>query len=99
MRVLGNTPDKQALLDVTIKGSRVVAASAVVPILPAYTVLLTFLLSVLVQEATLAEADAWLARALDGLRRDKPSDTTRPWHRWRVMLTTNALGLLTMQVR
>lgn len=99
VRVLGVTPDQQALLDVTIKGKTVVAASAVVPILPEYTPLLTFLLSVLVEQATLAEADAWLARALDSLRRDRPSSVTRPWHRWRVTLTTNQLGLLTVQVR
>lgn len=99
VRVLGKTRDDRALMDVTIKLDRVVVASAVVPILPEYTPLLTFLLAVLVKDATRDEADKWLARHLDKLRRDKPSETTQPWHQWRVSLTTNALGLLTMQVR
>lgn len=99
VRVLGKTPDEQALLDVTIKGSKVIAASAVVPIKPEYTPLLTFLLAVLVEQATRQEADAWLKRALDRLRRDRPSETIGPWHQWRVTLTTTTLGLLTMQVK
>lgn len=99
VRVLGSSADQAALVDLTIKGGRIVGASAVVPIRPEYTPMLTFLLAVLVEKATRSEADAWLARALNRLRRDRPSDTTAPWHRWRVTLTTNTLGLLTMQVR
>jgi hypothetical protein len=99
VRVLGNTADTAALMDLTIKGTRIVGASAVVPIQPEYTLLLTFLLAALVEQATLQEADAWLARGLNSLRNDRPSDTVRPWHGRRVILTTNALGLLTMQVR
>lgn len=98
-RVLGKTRDERALMDVTIKLERVIAASAVVPIQAEYTLLLTFLLAVLVEQATRQEADAWLARSLQRLRRDRPSETAAPWHQWRVILTTNALGLLTMQVR
>lgn len=99
VRVLGNSADQAALMDLTITGSRIVGASAVVPVRPEYTPMLTFLLAVLVQQATRQEADAWLARALNRLRRDRPSETTAPWHGWRVTLTTNTLGLLTMQVR
>lgn len=99
VRVLGTTPDQQALLDVTIRGAALIAASAVVPIKPEYTPILTFLLAVLVESATRSEADQWLARALDALRRDKPSEVTQPWHQWRVTLTTTAVGLLTVQVR
>lgn len=99
VRVLGKTADEQALLDVTIKGSKVIAASSVVPIKPEYTPMLTFLLVVLVERATRQEADAWLARALGRLRRDKPSETIGPWYQWRVTLTTTAIGLLTVQVR
>ena len=99
VRVLGNTADQQAILDVTIKGGKVVAASTVTPIRAEYTSMLVFLLAVLVEGATQQEADKWLARSLDKLRRDKPSQTTQPWHRWRVTLTTTTLGLLTMQVR
>lgn len=99
VRVLGKTPDEQALLDVTIRGSKLVAVSAVVPIKPEYTPLLTFLLAVLVESATREEADRWLARGLGALRKDRPSEVTRPWFGWRVTLMTNVLGLLTMQVR
>jgi hypothetical protein len=99
VRVLGVTKDEAALMDLTIRGERVRAASAVVPIKPEYTLLLTFLLAALVEKATLQEADAWLARALNRLRKDRPSETVAPWHGWRVILTTNTLGLLTMQVR
>lgn len=99
VRVLGSSADQAALMDLTIRGTKVIAASAVVPIRPEYTPMLTFLLAVLMEGAGRAEADAWLARALNRLRRDRPSDTTAPWHRWRVTLTTNSLGLLTMQVR
>lgn len=99
VRVLGKTRDDRALMDVTIKHERIIAASAVVPIQAEYTLLLTFLLTMLVEPATLVEADAWLARALNRLRKDRPSETGAPWHQWRVMLTTNTLGLLTMRVR
>lgn len=98
-RVLGTTADQQALLDVTIRGQSIVDASAVVPVKAEYTPLLVFLLTVLTLNATQQEADQWLARALDKLRRDKLSETTQPWYRWRVTLTTTALGLLTMKVR
>ncbi len=98
-RLLGATADQAALVDVTIRHSRVVAASAVLPIDAAYTAMLVWLLAVLVDTATRKEADAFLARALSRLRRDRPSETAAPWHRWRVILTTNTLGLLTMQVR
>lgn len=98
-RVLGKTADQQALMDMTIRGKNIIGASAVVPVRPEYTPILVFLLTVLVEQATQREADQWLARALDRLRRDKPSETTQPWHRWRVTLTTTALGLLTMKVR
>lgn len=99
VRVLGTTADQAALMDVTIRRGKVVKASAVVPVKPEYTPMLVFLLAVLVEKATRQEADAWLARALDRLRRDKPIETTRPWGNWRVTLTTTSLGLLTMQVR
>lgn len=99
VRVLGKTPDEQALIDVTIRGNKVIAASAVVPINPEYTPMLTFLLAMLVESATREEADRWLARGLGALRKDRPSEVTQPWHQWRVVLTTNALGLLTMGVR
>lgn len=99
VRVLGRSADQQALLDVTLRGDRVTAASTVTPIRAEYTPLLVFLLTVLVRDATPTEADAWLARALDRLRRDRPSETTAPWHQWRVTLTTTAIGVLTMQVR
>lgn len=99
VRVLGTTADQQALMDLTIRGRSIVAASTVMPVKPGYTPMLTFLLAVLVEKATREEADKWLARALDRLRRDKPSETTQPWHRWRVTLTTTSLGLLTMKVR
>lgn len=98
-RVLGKTPDEQALIDVTIRRDKVVAASAVVPIKPEYTPMLVFLLAVLVESATREEADRWLARGLAALRKDRPSEVTRPWHQWRVELATNVLGLLMMQVR
>lgn len=98
-RVLGVAADLQAVMDVTIKGRSIVGASAVVPVKPEYTPMLVFLLAVLVEKATREEADQWLARALDKLRRDKPSETTQPWHKWRVTLTTTSLGLLTMRVR
>jgi len=99
IRVLGSSADQQALVDMTIRGGRVIAASAIVPIKPEYTPLLTFLLAVLVEQATRQEADQWLARGLNRLRRDRPSETIAPWHQWRVTLTTTAIGLLTMQVR
>lgn len=99
VRVLGTTADQAALMDVTIRRGKVVKASAVVPVKPEYTPLLVFLLAVLVEQATRQEADQWLARALDRLKRDKPSNVTAPWHQWRITLTTTALGLLTMQVR
>jgi hypothetical protein len=99
VRVLGTTKDQAALIDVTIRGTRVTAASAIVPIRAEYTPLLTYLLAVLVETATLHEADAWLARGLNRLRRDGPSATIASWHQWRVTVTTNTLGLLTMQVR
>lgn len=99
VRVLGTSADQAALMDLTIRRGKVVKASAVVPVRPEYTPLLVFLLAVLVEQATRQEADAWLARALNRLRRDKPSETTAPWHQWRVTLTTTAIGLLTMQVR
>ena len=99
LRVLGTTADGAALMDITILRERIIAASTVVPIKAEYTPLLIFLLAALVKDATRDEADKWLARHLDKLRRDKPSDTIGPWHQWRVILTTNALGLLTMQVR
>jgi len=99
VRVLGNSTDQRALLDVTIKAGKVITASAVVPIKPEYTPLLTFLLAVLVESATRQEADAWLARGLGQLRKDRPSEVARPWHSWRVTLTTTTIGLLTMQGR
>lgn len=99
VRVLGTTADQAALMDLTIRRGKAVKASAVVPVRPEYTPLLVFLLAVLVEGATRQEADRWLARALDRLKRDKPSDVTAPWHQWRVTLTTTSLGLLTMQVR
>ena len=99
VRVLGNSADRNALLDVTIRHGAVIGASAVVPVAPEYTPLLTFLLAVLVKDATRPEADAWLARQLNKLRRDRPSVVAAPWHRWRVVLTTNQLGLLTVQVK
>lgn len=98
-RALGVSADQQALVDLTLKYDKLIGASAVVPVKAAYTPMLTFLLAALVQDATLPEADAWLARALNRLRRDKPSETIAPWHQWRVTLTTTSLGLLTMQVR
>jgi len=98
-RVLGNSADRQAIVDVTIRAGKVIAASAVVPIKPEYTPLLMFLLAVLVESATRQEADAWLARGLNRLRRDRSSAVVYPWHDWRVTLTTTAIGLLTMQVR
>lgn len=98
VRVLGSSADQQALLDVTIRGSKVIAASAAVPVRPEYTPMLTFLLAVLVESATRQEADAWLARGLNRLRRDRPSETIAPWHQWRVVLATTSLGLLTMQI-
>lgn len=99
VRVLGTTADQAALMDVTIRRGTVVKTSAVVPIKPEYTPMLVFLLAVLVEQAARQEADQWLARVLDKLKRDKPSDVTAPWHQWRVTLTTTAIGLLTMQVR
>lgn len=99
VRVLGASADEQALLDVTIRGSKLIAASAVVPIKPEYTPMLTFLLAVLVERATMQEADLWVARGLNALMRSRPSEVTRPWHQWHVTLTTTAIGLLTMQVR
>lgn len=99
VRVLGRTPGEQALLDVTIRGSKVIAASAVVPIKPEYTPMLTFLLAALIDQATRDEADLWTARALNALMRSRPSNVTRTWHQWRVTLTTTAVGVLTMQVR
>lgn len=104
VRVLGTTADQQALMDVTIRRGKVVRASAVVSSFqPAHMLVCTFLLAVLVEKATLPEADAWLSRALKRLRRDKPSEVTAPWHQWRVTLTTTTttttIGLLTMQVR
>lgn len=99
VRVLGSSANQAALVDLMIKGSRIVGASAVVPIRAEYTPLLTFLLAVLVEKATRQEADQWLARALGRLRKDRPSDTVQPWHGWKVVITTNTLGLLTMQVR
>lgn len=98
-RVLGKTADEQALMDVTMRNDKLVAASAVVPIKPEYTPMLVFLLAALVSDATMAEADQALARWLTKLRRDKPSETIAPWHQWRVTLATNRFGLLTMQVR
>lgn len=99
VRVLGTTADQQALMDLTIRRGTIIAASAVVPVKPEYTPMLVFLLVVLVEGATREETDKWLARALDKLRRDKPSQVTAPWHQWRITLTTTAIGLLTMQVR
>lgn len=99
VRVLGATADQAALMDVTIRNGKVIKASAVVPIRAEYTPMLTFLLAVLVENATRPEADAWLSRQLNRLRRDKPSEVSAPWHQWRVTLTTTALGLLTVQVR
>lgn len=99
VRVLGTTADQAALMDLTIRRGKVVKASAVVPVRAEYTPMLVFLLAVLVEGATREETDKWLARALDRLRRDKPSEVTAPWHQWRVTLTTTAIGLLTMQVR
>ena len=99
VRVLGTTADQQALMDVTVRRGKLVAASAVVPIRAEYTPMLTFLLAALVTDATRQEADAWLARQLNRLRRDRPSQVRAPWHQWWVVLTTNALGLLTVQVR
>lgn len=99
VRVLGTTADQQALMDVTIRHGKVVKASAVVPIKPEYTSMLVFLLAVLVEKATRPEADQWLARALDRLKRDKPSQVAVSWHQWRVTLTTTAIGLLAVQVR
>lgn len=99
VRVLGNSADKQALMDLTIRRGAIIGASAVVPVKAEYTPMLVFLLAVLVKDATRDEADKWLARALNRLRRDRPSTTTQPWHKWRVTLTTNTFGLLTMQVR
>lgn len=99
VRALGTTADQAALMDVMIRRGKVVKASAVVPVRPEYTPMLVFLLAVLVEKATHQEADQWLARALDRLRRDKPSQTTAPWHQWRVTFTTTAIGLLAMQVR
>jgi hypothetical protein len=87
LRALGATADQAALLDVMIRSGKLVAASAVVPIRPEYTPMLTFLLASLVERATLPEADKALARWLDQLRRDKPSQTIAPWHQWRVTLT------------
>lgn len=98
-RVLGSSADQSALVDLTVKGSAIVAASAVVPIKAEYTPLLTFLLAVLVEKATREEADKWLSRQLKKLRRDRPSVVAAPWHQWRVVLTTNSLGLLTVQVK
>lgn len=99
VRILGTTADQAALMDVTIRRSKVVKASAVVPVKPEYTPLLVFLLAVLTERATQQQADVWLAQTLDRLRRGRPSETTRPWGNWRVTLTTTAIGLLTMQVR
>lgn len=99
VRVLGTTADQAALMDLTIRRGKVVKASAVVPVKPEYTPLLVFLLAVLVEGATREETDKWLARALDRLKRDKPSQVTAPWHRWRVTLTTTAISLLTAQVK
>lgn len=99
VRVLGKTPDEHALIDVTIRGSKVIAASAVVPILPEYTPMLVYLLAVLVDQATREEADRWLARGLGALRKDRPSEIMRPWFGWRIALGTTRYGLLTMQVR
>ena len=99
VRVLGTTADQAALMDVTIRRGKVVKASAVVPVRAEYTPLLVFLLAVLVEKATRQEADQWLARGLDRLKRDKPSEVAAPWHQWRITFTTTAIGLLTMQVR
>lgn len=99
VRVLGTTADQAALMDVTIRRGKVVKASAVVPVKPEYTPMLTFLLAVLVEKATRQEADAWLARGLDRLKRNRPSQVTVGWHQWRVTLTTTAIGLLTVQVQ
>jgi hypothetical protein len=98
-RALGVTADKAALMDVTTRRGKLIAASAVTPVKAEYTPLLTFLLAALVERATLPEADQFLARQLGRLRRDRPSQISAPWHQWRVTLTTTALGLLTMQVR
>jgi hypothetical protein len=98
-RALGVTADQAALMDVTTRRGKLVGASAVTPVKAEYTPLLVFLLAALVEKATMQEADRFLARQLGRLRRDRPSQVTAPWHQWRVTLTTNALGLLTMQVR
>lgn len=98
-RALGTTADQAALMDVTIKHDRLIGASAVVPIKPEYTLMLTFLLASLVKDATMAEADAWLARQLRRLPQRRVGDVSAFWYQWRVVLTTNALGLLTMRVR
>lgn len=99
VRVLGRTPDDRALIDVTIRGSKVIAASAVVPIKPEYTPMLVYLLAVLVEQATRDEAGLWTARALNALMRSRPSNVTRAWHQWQATLTTTAVGMLAMQVR
>lgn len=98
-RVLGHTADKAALMDLTIRHGKVFTASAVVPVKPEYTPMLTLLLAALVEGGTLTEADAFLARTLNRLKRDRPSAVTTVWHRWRVIVTTNQLGLLTLQVK
>lgn len=99
VRVLGKSADEQALMDLTVKHSKIVSASAVVPIKAEYTPMLVFLLAVLVDKATMQEADQWLARQLRRLPKNRTGDVAASWHQWRVVLATNRYGLLTVQVR
>lgn len=88
-----------AVVDTVTHQGRVKLISMVLRLATESTILMVHTLAAIRKEATHRDADAWLARTLDMLPRDRPGVKVRPWGEWQVEITSSAVGLVTMIIK
>lgn len=88
-----------AAIDVVCKHGKVKLISMALRLAPESTILMVHTLACIRPDATREHADAWLARTLDMLPRNRPGVKIRPWGDWQVEITTSAIGLCTMIIK
>lgn len=105
VRAAGKSADRNLLIDVTIgpRTRRIVEINIAAPVhaeaaaAGAVARFIAFSLAV-ITDASVDDADAWLAEALRGLRRDRPSLVRRTWRTWGVVLATTQTGVLAVKI-
>lgn len=87
------------VIDVVCDRGKVKLISMVLRLAPESTILMVHTLAAIRLDATRQNADAWLARTLDMLPRNRPGVKVRPWGKWSVEITSSAIGLCTMIIK